>query len=538
MVIMQKKRFYGGIIWVVFILLMVVGWIGVSPVVAQDQCGGVDSVQFPVDTAQFELVQDFAIASPRHQGRYHTGEDWFYTNGQVPGRTVGQPVRAVANGLVLLSGATAWGVDGGVVILRHQLANGSYFFSQYGHIAQNDDIRLPSRLSCVQAGQIIAVVGDARPAPHLHFEIRVFVPGSDTNPGDNPGPGYTREHPFDLGYRQPTAYITNLQAQLTNISTWQFMGREVGEQPAPLLLNDNSLLYVDGNILRRLTTDGRVLWRVEQTRTPIFLFGYQANSHLVTGDGGVHVINLENGAYIRSWNLGFEPVSAPVRIAGGWAYASNSGELMAVADDHVNMLWRKEGVPAFSKGMATSSLIALQSVENQLWLLSAGGDVLHRSDLREGVSLAGGSGGMIAYTMGGLWQISPSAEWSLLAEDAPAGGEGHGLMVGDDGRIFILTDELLEIYSPQGERLSQVRLPQRLEGYVSLARYDDVLFIISSDGDLLGLREDGLICGQLRVYGGGNGQNHWQAMGSDGILRLRVGNLTMGLNWSRFTQGC
>ncbi|HRF95384.1 MAG TPA: hypothetical protein PLZ51_09315, partial [Aggregatilineales bacterium] len=86
--------------------------------------------------------------------------------------------------------------------------------------AQNDTVRLPSRLSCVRAGDIIAVIGDARPAPHLHFEIRVFVPGSDVNPGDNPGPGYTREHPFELGYRQPMPYITNLQAQLSGETEW------------------------------------------------------------------------------------------------------------------------------------------------------------------------------------------------------------------------------------------------------------------------------------------------------------------------------
>jgi hypothetical protein len=535
---MQKNHLYR-VWWGIFVLIIIGGFTLIPQTHAQDQCGIADSVQYPVDTTQFQLVQNYAIANPRHQGRYHTGEDWFNVEGQIPGRSLGQPVRAVANGLVLLSGANSWGVDGGVIIIRHQLADGSYFFSQYGHIAQNDTVRLPSRLSCVRAGDIIAVIGDARPAPHLHFEIRVFVSGSDVNPGDNPGPGYTREHPFELGYRQPMPYITNLQAQLSGETEWQFAGRAIGQQPAPLLLNDNSLLHIDGSVLRRLTWDGRALWRVEQTRTPIHLFGYQANSYLVTGDGGVHQLNLENGVYEQSWQLDFSPIGAPVKMDGGWLYPSVGNEIVAVADDHRTVLWRKADIPAFTDGIATTSLTGLVGIDSRLWTLSAEGDVLHRADLRAGVSLAGGgTGELIAYTWGGLWQISSRAEWSLLASDAPTGGEAHGVNIGQDGRIFITSRDALHIFSAQGERISQISLPQPLTGVVSIHQYDDILFIVSGDGELIALREDGLICGQLRIYGGESDNHHWQAMGTDGTLRLRVGYLTMGLDWSQFIRGC
>lgn len=531
---MSKRHLYG--ILMPFLLIF---FITISPLSAQDQCGVVDSVQYPIDTNQFVLVQDYAIASPRHQGRYHTGEDWHYAGGQAPGRSLNQPVRAIADGLVVLSSGTAWGVDGGVVIIRHQLANGAYFFSQYGHIAQDDNVRLPSRLSCVQAGQIIALIGDARPAPHLHFEIRVFVPGSDANPGDNPGPGYTREHPFDLGYRQPMTYITNLQAQLADITEWQYVGRGVEAQPAPLLLNDNSLLHLDEGVLRRLTWDGRVLWRVEQTRTPIHLFGHQANSYIVTGDGGVHQLNLENGVYAQSWNLDFAPIGAPIQITDGWLYPSAGDELVAVSPDHRTIVWRKSGVPMFIDGVSTASLTGLNGVDNRLWTLSSAGDVLHRADLRAGVSLGRGvGGGLIAYTWSGLWNISESAEWSLLVADMPTGGDGRGMLVGEDGRLVVVQDDRLSIYSAIGEQQAQIRLPRALSGAVTIDRYDDVLFIMSSGGDILALREDGLICGELQIAPALQNPYHWHTMGSDGTLRLRIGNVTMGLDWSQLIRGC
>lgn len=531
---MPQNRLY----WL-FIFILLMTWMTIAPIQAQDQCGVVDSVQYPIDTSQFVLVQDFAIANPRHQGRYHTGEDWFYTQGQAPGRSLGRPVRAIANGLVVLSSHTAWGVDGGVVIIRHQLANGTYFFSQYGHVTQDDAVRLPDRLTCVQAGQIIALIGDSRPAPHLHFEIRVFVPGSDINPGDNPGPGYTREHPFDLGYRDPTIYITNLQAQLSNLSKWQYVGRAVVPQPSPLLLNDNSLLHLDEGVLRRLTWDGRVLWRVIQTRTPIYLFGYQANSYLVTGDGGVHQINLENGVYAQSWNLNFAPLGEPIKIADGWLYPSLGDEIVAVSDDHRTIVWRKGDIPRFVYGKASASLIGLLDSDNRLWVLSPTGDVLHRADLRAGVVLADGAGGgLLAYTKGGLWAISPNSEWSLWNADAPTGGDNRGMMVTQDGRVVIVQGDNWQIYSPTGERLSQIRLPKTLLGAVTISEYDDIFFIISSEGDMLALRADGLICGELRVAGDVHQPYHWQKMGTDNTLRLRIGNLTMGLDWARFRRGC
>ncbi|MCA9905479.1 MAG: hypothetical protein KC547_16600, partial [Anaerolineae bacterium] len=75
--------------WLVCVLLLVTLWIAPQHVVAQPQCGYVDSVGFPVDVDAFQLMQDFATPSYRHRGWYHTAEDWFGGRGM----SLGQPVR-------------------------------------------------------------------------------------------------------------------------------------------------------------------------------------------------------------------------------------------------------------------------------------------------------------------------------------------------------------------------------------------------------------------------------------------------------------
>src|SRR5688572_25737650 len=85
------------------------------PSAAQADCGIVDELSFPVNTTAYTLAQDFAVASSRHQGMYHTGEDWYGGRGT----SFGQPVSAIAKGRVTYSYATGWGRDAGVVIIEH-----------------------------------------------------------------------------------------------------------------------------------------------------------------------------------------------------------------------------------------------------------------------------------------------------------------------------------------------------------------------------------------------------------------------------------
>ena len=82
-------------------------------------CGITESLIAPFDTARFKLVQGYTAPSPRHQGRYHTGEDWSIPGGEA----LGQPIIAAGRGKVRYSYPQGWGRDAGVVILEHRMAD-------------------------------------------------------------------------------------------------------------------------------------------------------------------------------------------------------------------------------------------------------------------------------------------------------------------------------------------------------------------------------------------------------------------------------
>jgi len=78
--------------------------------------------------------------------------------------TMGSPIKATADGIVIFSGWTF--EEGNVVILQHKYN----FFSFYKHNLQN----LCQELEYVKKGQVIALLGDTgqiTSGAHLHFEI-------------------------------------------------------------------------------------------------------------------------------------------------------------------------------------------------------------------------------------------------------------------------------------------------------------------------------------------------------------------------------
>jgi murein DD-endopeptidase MepM/ murein hydrolase activator NlpD len=141
-----------------------------------------------------------------YPGWWHTGENWFLTEGE----TAGVGVYAVADGEVVFTDSD---YPGRVVIVRHQDA----LYSMYGHL----DYILPvAEGDVVERMQQIGAVllrNDGRPS-HLHFEIRTFFENREVNgtaPRYNyacgyqcaPGPGYWPmsdvQLPVDMGWRNP-----------------------------------------------------------------------------------------------------------------------------------------------------------------------------------------------------------------------------------------------------------------------------------------------------------------------------------------------
>ena len=501
---------------------------------AQDQCGVLDSISYPIDTNTFQLAQNFATSNPRHQGKFHTGEDWFGGRGS----SLGQPVRAAARGLVTYSSPSAWGVDGGVVIIRHTLENGDFLYTQYGHLEQTDNIRFPPRLGCIDAGEVIGVVGDARPAPHLHFEVRVYST-SNPNPGDNPGPGYTRTDPVLLGWRRPMQIITNMQAQLNRGYEWSATLTNFIQNPPPFILNDSSLIVIDGDRLRRITSDGRVLWRVGLSSPAVSIHGYEAQTYVTFNDGRVVQVDVENGNFLEAWQVdNFQPDSAPLKLDNTRLYHTSTDELVAISPDGREILWRTPDIPAFSQGTISGNLIGLV-IDNQLWTFTRDGVLLDQADLADGVSLAPHiDGGLIAYTQGGLWHINTSGEWSILLSDVAPGGVSSASVQLSDGRFYFTDSANLYAYDAAGQLSWQAQLPQTLSGQVGMTHDGDHrLMITSTHGNLIVTRDSGGICGFTQLYGTDLAAM-WYDLGIDGTLRFAVGDQIIGLDWERFTNSC
>ncbi|MFW5692134.1 MAG: M23 family metallopeptidase [Chloroflexota bacterium] len=503
-----------------------------QPTAAQDQCGTLDVINYPIDQNTFQLAQNYGTASPRHQGRYHTGEDWFAGYGA----TRGQPVRAVGRGLVTLSSPTAWGVDGGVVIIRHTLEDGSFVYSQYGHIEQTETVRFPARLSCVEAGEVIGVIGDARPAPHLHFEMRVYTA---QNPAiaDTPGPGYTRTPPDMLGWRRPAHLVTNLQARLSRAFLWETALATYRRPTPPLLLNDNSLLVVDGDRLRRVTNDGRIMWRVTLPARAVNLHGLAAQSFVTLADGDVLQVNVENGALTFAYALDFQPTAPPLDITNGRLYPTSTGTLNAVSVDQRETYWQADAAPTFEHGIATDSLVVLASQE-AVTFYSADGLLLDTAELEAGAALAATpEGDAILYTRGGLWRVDSTGEWSLLLSDIPPGGSNSAVLMMADGRIYLTDGSVIYAYNPDGSAAWQARLPQQLEGRIHLQNWDGILFIIATHGRFVALRDSGGVCGFGAMYGDEDA-TLWYDRGPDNVLRISLGDRIMGFGWERLTNAC
>ncbi|MBM3837676.1 MAG: M23 family metallopeptidase [Verrucomicrobia bacterium] len=129
-------------------------------------------------------------------GKYHLGEDW---NAETGGNTdCGLPVYAASSGTIVFAGTgTGWGK---VIIVRHDLPDGTQVETLYGHL-QNQLKTSGSVSRSVQIGTIGNGDG-AVSSCHLHFEVRF----SNCPNWGSPGPGYSAA-PKPTGWTDPSDFI-------------------------------------------------------------------------------------------------------------------------------------------------------------------------------------------------------------------------------------------------------------------------------------------------------------------------------------------
>lgn len=122
-------------------------------------------------------------------------------------RRSGDPVRAAANGVVVLAGTgedpRGFGVH---VVIAHRADDGHVCYSVYAHL-ERGSLRVKTG-SPVSAGQVIGRVGSTGRAssPHLHFEIRI---------PDDPAERWEKAEVVD-----PVAYVAARVPSCRSDSSW------------------------------------------------------------------------------------------------------------------------------------------------------------------------------------------------------------------------------------------------------------------------------------------------------------------------------
>lgn len=488
-------------------------------VIAQSECGVIEQVVAPVDRTRFKLVQDYATRSMRHQGRYHTGEDYAAQRGA----TAGQAVFAIGNGRVTFSSPNGWGVDGGVIIIQHYLRDGTMFYSMYGHL-QEQGVLFPERLTCVEAGQVLGTLADVRPAPHLHFEIR-------TQGGDSGGAGYTREHPDTMGYVRPSQFLANATLSTHPATRWQV--NVAGLRGVPLLLNDNSALYLDSNnLLRRVLPDGRILWRQSLNTQHVGLMAWRGQSYAVGAEGTITAIDTNSGALLEAWRVpNFAPVGAPVAL-GGRVLFPTAGAVAMLDDTRRAVLWqapRPERAHIIALNNGTIGLID----EARILLLTADGAPLTTAQA-EGAHMAQSpQGETLVYTQGGLWRVDSAGAWGLWDENARMGA-GGGALLGTDTRLYWHDGTLLTAFDENALWVSDAAPFMGRGALYAIGRY---VLLLAQDGTLAIWREDGASCARLRLYHRSD-TPAWHALGADGVLRVGASHSISAFSWSQLTAIC
>nr|AUN37610.1 hypothetical protein [uncultured bacterium] len=495
------------------------------------QCGLATGISFPVDPNQFQIVQDFGAPSPRHQGRYHTGEDWYGGRGS----SYGTEVHAIATGQVTFSSPNGWGRDGGVIIIAHNFPDGTTAYSMYGHVTDATGISFPAPFTCVKQGDMIAAVGAPRPAPHLHFEIR-------TNQPDIPGPGYTDQNPVDLGWRRPSKFVDNWQAWFLKSTLWHAdIADETGPVAPPVELPDHSLLALDAQRVLRISNDGRVLWRINLDEPAVGLTRAPDHSFVTFASGKTQAIN-DGGTLGGANQIDAKLDSPPLHIGSQVLFHTTDNRLISMSElgDVIN--WQMNDIPPFLRWIDNEVMLGLMTTDNELVVAGIGetNQVVSRARLREPGALARAPDDLLAYTQGGLWQIDSYGKWSLAVADAPPGGR-NSAAVGNDQQIFAFDGATLHAYDRKNNNVQQWATPlPGVAGDVTLSIYDSGKHVLltSNHGDIIAVQSStGGVCNTTRIYGS-NRSREWHSLDDDGVLRVYIADQIIGLQWQKFLMAC
>lgn len=499
-------------------------------------------IGYPLDRSEFQLINPYGRPNGRYNGKLHSGDDWI----KIDGPSLGESVHAIAPGRVTYSNPFGWGSDKGVVIIEHTLRDGTVFYTLYGHMEESETIKFPARGSCIEKDAIVGVIGDPRPAPHLHFEIRNFDPTT-------PGPGYWEVDPTLNGWYNPRQFIENQQTWLSDAHAWHILpASQEGLYPPPLLYEDGSLTLISGRYLQSYDANGRLIdqFRLPDSVNPIGLVALNQTQVLLgTADGRVQTWGRFSG-YHEQWPTELGVLNAGPFVFGDWLIVQDETQNLHVFDNQQTL---KATYPfaTISRVAITPNLAAFLAQDGQFLLFDTDGELMRQESLRPNSDIiTRPDGGIFLRDEGRIVTIAPDGTRQLLADDLSVNRT-------DSAFVFDAYHNQLIVWGLQAPaRLMALSIPTEAETLSELVWQTDVylqdatllsrtrlaqvnrctVVLASQRGPVMAFNSrNGALQGQIRLWGQFH-TNVWLGPhAEDGILRVQIAEQLIGLDLAQFT---
>ena len=517
-----------------FALLLCLLFAPIVPAAAQttaySPCGVVDEIDYPLDISETldERYDDFALYRARFGG-LHTGIDLAFDR-------LHEPVYAAARGRVTYADSEGWDTEKGVVIVEHIFPDGSKAYTLYGHMEQTETVTFPLVNSCVERGDIVGAVGwPSRGRPHLHYEIRSFMPGDG-------GPGYVTSNPTVMGWYHPLDFTSLWGLRLAPGYIGSITFTEVPSLP-PVVLDSGVFVIASGNALQGFTVPNTPVWRVTADGVVTGLVALPGDRVMARTRSG-QMLLLQGGRYAAVWSV--SGPEAPLIALGDTVLVVTDGGGIAAYTPDGQMLWQSlpptvvvsadtEVVPPRVESFEANGsdiTIAMRTTDAVDWrLLDTSGALIYRTAFEDALTFAAlPTGGWLAlddatlYRLSGgerleIATISPTPR-SLARMVADATGTAY-IYVGDPAATLLAVDL-------GGDVRWRVDYPQPLAVLPPVMAVGShcQLYTLDADGMLNVFSTiDGALLTQRQIYAGGARSNSARSrvLQVDPFERLVVG---------------
>lgn len=464
-------------------------------------CGVVDGLDYPIDISD-TLEQGFDDF-----GRYRERFGGLHVGLDIGFRRLGEPVYAAARGLVTYSDTEGWDTEKGVVIVEHTFPDGSIIYTLYGHMEETDTLRFPAVGACVERGQVLGGIGwPSRGLPHLHYEIRNFMP-------DDGGPGYVLTNPLLQGWYHPLEFTQLWRARLAHGLIFAVTFDTVPQLP-PVLLDSGTLAAAVEGAVQVVFPNGGTRWRTTTSSSVTGIAALPDDRVVIHTEDGT-AMTLQGGRFMARWETPGSDV--PFVTLGEMLIFLTDGGGLAAYDASGTRLWSLSGISGdaesavFFAGNGHTVAVGARSVNGyRLRVIDQTGTPIYQSSQTLPPVAAPG--------LNGKWLLLDGASLAALDGSTRTAIGSLGQIYGRDARLtvdivgnsYIYLDDrdstLLSL-GPNGE--PRWRVPYPTNGNTLAPLLDTgngcMLYALDANGTLNVFNtEDGSLLQQIPFYAGGS----------------------------------